>query len=169
MKNYTQSDYAINKNAGGIVYRFTDSIVEITLADYLRENPDKTVADFTELKALSDADYYETDRSDYRQTWKNTPLETLLEDEIAILSAPSVEDEFIEHEEHEAVYAKLKSTARLAMDKLTETQRRRYLMYHVQGLTYREIGVAENTNHKSVEESILAAEKKIKKIISQNS
>jgi len=77
MRNYADSDYAINKNADGIVYRFADQIVEVTLEDYLEENPGKTSADFTELKALSDEDYYETDRCSYRQTWKNTSFDAL--------------------------------------------------------------------------------------------
>lgn len=51
MKNYKNSDYAQNKFSDGIVYRFADRIVEITLKDYLGENPDKTVEDFMELKA----------------------------------------------------------------------------------------------------------------------
>ena len=68
MKNYVQSDYALNKSAKGIIYRFADRIVEITQDDYLHENPDKTPANFAELKALSVADYYDTDRSDYRLT-----------------------------------------------------------------------------------------------------
>ena len=58
MKNYKNSDYALNKYSEGIVYQFTDSMVEVTLADYLRENPEKTEADFMELKALSDAIYH---------------------------------------------------------------------------------------------------------------
>jgi hypothetical protein len=98
MKNYTQSDYSLNKNAKGIIYRFADQIVEITLEDYLRENPNKSPADFAELKALSDSDYYETDRADYRQTWKNTSLDTLGEDEMLAFSAPSVEEELIDHQ-----------------------------------------------------------------------
>ena len=40
MKNYKDSDYARNKFSEGIVYRFADRIVEITLKDYLAENPD---------------------------------------------------------------------------------------------------------------------------------
>jgi|LSQX01.2.fsa_nt_gb hypothetical protein len=49
MKNYKDSDYASNKFSDGIVYRFAEGIVEITLKDYLAENPDKTVEDFMEL------------------------------------------------------------------------------------------------------------------------
>ena len=42
MQNYRKSDYAINKNSPNIVYRFHNEIIEITLEDYLKENPDKT-------------------------------------------------------------------------------------------------------------------------------
>lgn len=59
MKNFKDSDYALNKFSEGIVYRFADRIVEITLDDYLTENPGKTEQDFLELKALSDEIYHE--------------------------------------------------------------------------------------------------------------
>ncbi|MDD3393216.1 MAG: hypothetical protein PHG19_01060 [Anaerotignum sp.] len=59
MKNYKDSDYALNKFSEGIVYRFADRIVEITLEDYLAENPGKTIEDFLELKALSDEIYHQ--------------------------------------------------------------------------------------------------------------
>ena len=165
MKNYRDSDYAVNKNADGIVYRFANQTIEITLADYLRENPDKAPADFAELKALSDADYYDTDRSDYRQTWKNTSFENLDDDESAVLAVQSVEDEVIEHREREALLAQRQSLSALALDKLTDKQRRRYVMYHIHGKSYREIAEIENAHFTSVEESILAAEKKIQKFI----
>ncbi|KAF5065725.1 hypothetical protein DSECCO2_270830 [anaerobic digester metagenome] len=54
MKNYKDSDYALNKFSKGIVYRFADRIAEITLKDYLAENTYKTLKDFIEFKALSD-------------------------------------------------------------------------------------------------------------------
>ncbi|WP_333783126.1 hypothetical protein [Lutispora saccharofermentans] len=59
MKNYKDSDYALNKFSEGIVYKFADRIVEVTLEDYLTENPGKTAEDFLELKALSDEIYHE--------------------------------------------------------------------------------------------------------------
>ena len=42
MRNYKDSDYALYRYSQGIVYKFSDGIVEITLEDYLRDNPDKT-------------------------------------------------------------------------------------------------------------------------------
>ena len=165
MKNYTESDYAINKKADGIVYRFADQTVEVTVEDYLRENPGKTIADFAALKALSDEDYYETDRRDYRQTWKNTPIDKLFEEETAILSTPSMEDDYIEREERKSVYAKRKAAAVLALDMLTVVQRRRYLMYHVDGLSLRQIAEIEGVQHSKIQNSINEAEKKIKKFL----
>ncbi len=58
MKNYKDSDYGLNKFSEGIVYHFADCIVEITLGDYLAENPGKMTQDFLELKALSDEIYH---------------------------------------------------------------------------------------------------------------
>ena len=168
MKNYRDSDYAVNKNAEGIVYAFADQTVVVTLEDYLKENPDKTPADFAELKALSDADYYETDRSDYRQTWKNIPFEKLFEEENLAFSAPSAEQEIIEHQENEEAYASRQSLAARALDKLTDVQRRRYLLYHVQGLTECEIAEEEGASHQAVSQSLLWAEKKIKKVLTMS-
>jgi len=52
LRNYKDSDYALNRYSQGIVYKFSDGIVEITLEDYLRDNPDKTEEDFAELKSM---------------------------------------------------------------------------------------------------------------------
>ena len=52
MRNYKDSDYALNRYSQGIVYKFADSVVEVTLEDYLRDNPDKTEADFEELEGV---------------------------------------------------------------------------------------------------------------------
>ena len=67
MRKYWTSDYAVNKDRKGIVYQFADgSEIEISLAEYLQVNPDKTEQDFMELKALSDGIYYEQALEDTR-------------------------------------------------------------------------------------------------------
>ena len=81
MQNYRKSDYAINKSSPNIVYRFHNEIIEITLEDYLKENPDKTEHDFAELKALSDQIYYEQDRAESAQTLKDVSIHGLEETE----------------------------------------------------------------------------------------
>ena len=74
MYNYNKSDYAINKNSPNIVYCYHNEIIEITLDDYLKENPDKTIEDFVQLKRLSDQIYYEQDRAESAQTRKNVSI-----------------------------------------------------------------------------------------------
>ena len=163
MKNYTDSDYAVNKNAEGIVYRFADQTVEVTLADYLRENPDKTEADFAQLKALSDSDYYEQDRNNLRQTRRNVQLSGL--DETELCSTPSPEIEVVERDGKATKQRKRQELAMQALGKLTDVQRQRYLMYHAKGMTVREIAKVDGAHFTTIHESLQAAEKKIKKFL----
>ena len=167
MKNYTDSDYALNKvNKDAIVYKFADGVVEVTLAGYLAENPGKTEADFRALKELSDADYFERDREDYRQTYKNVSIHGL--DETEVCSVPSPEDELIEQPEQAAIKTCRRDLGLRAFDALTEVQRRRYRMYHVEGLTEDEIAEKERTSHQAVSQSLIWAEKKIKKVLAKS-
>jgi DNA-directed RNA polymerase specialized sigma24 family protein len=59
----------------------------------------------------------------------------------------------------------MRRQAHQAISKLTEIQRRRYIQYHVDGLSTWAIAELEGVNQKSVYESIQAAEKKIKKYL----
>jgi hypothetical protein len=169
MKNYQDSDYALNKYSEGIVYRFADGIVEVTLADFLADNPDKTEADFRALKELSDADYYASDRAENAKNKKNSPFDEM--DETLLCGEPSPEEMLIgeieEQEEAERYQGRL-NTANRALDKLTDVQRRRYLMYHVDGKTTREIAESEKTHFTTVHESLQAADKKIKKVLANS-
>ncbi|MCL2517313.1 MAG: RNA polymerase subunit sigma-24 [Oscillospiraceae bacterium] len=166
MKNYKDSDYALNKYSGGIVYRFADGIVEVTLADYLAENPGKTENDFRALKELSNNIYLMQAQDENAQTKKNTCFDEL--DETSLCCEPSPEDLFIDElnaQEESERYERNLKTARFLLDKLTEVQRRRYLMYHVDGLSTWEIAKAEGVNQKSIHECLEAADKKIKKVL----
>ena len=167
MKNYTNSDYALNKYSEGIVYRFADgTTMTYTLADFLAEHPGKTEADFIALKEFSDSDYLTTDRAENAQTKKNSPFDEL--DETMLCRSLSPEDlhigEINECEEAER-HARRVELKNLALAKLTDIQRRRYLMYHVDGLTLRQIADIEGVVHSKIQNSIEAAEKKIKKVL----
>ena len=166
MKNYIDSDYAVNKNAEGIVYRFATETTEIALEAYLTENPDKTADDFAELKALSDGDYLERDRGDYRQTWKNVSLHSL--GELADRTAPNPEDEVIAKSERATEQKRRYALAKEALDKLTEVQRRRYVTYHAQGLSTWKIAGAEGVNQSKIVNSLGLAQKKIKKVLAEH-
>jgi DNA-binding CsgD family transcriptional regulator len=165
MKNYRDSDYALNRNRGGIAYRFADGIVEVTPAAYLAENPGRTAADFAALKALSDSDYLESDRRDCRQTRKNTPLGALGGADSC--AAPSPEAAVIDAPEEAARQRRRLALAKRALGALTGVQRRRYLMRRAGGLTMREIAKKEGVNHSKVQKSLAAAERKIKKVLSE--
>ena len=166
MKNYMDSDYAANKNAKSIVYRFANMTVEITLEVYLRENPGKTEDDFAELKALSDSIYLEQDKDDYRQTRKNVSLNGM--GETAACAVPSPETEMIaqvEQSEHTAKEKRRRELGLKAFETLTEVQRRRFLLYHVDGLTEEQIAKRENATHQAVSKSLYWVERKIRKFL----
>jgi len=167
VKNYTNSDYALNKYSEGIVYKFADgTTVTYTLADFLAENPGKTEADFRALKEFSDNDYLTTDRADNAQTKKNSPFDEL--DETTLCRSPSPEDLYIaeinecEEAERRARRGELKD---LALAKLTDVQRRRYLLHHVDGLSTWEIAKVEGVNQSKIMNSLTLADRKIKKVL----
>ena len=163
MKNYQDSDYAANKYANGIVYRFANETVEVTLKDYLKESPGKTEADFIELKNLSDDIYLHQDRKDNAQRKKNVSIHDIEETELC--AVPSPEDTVIEQADQILKEEQRRELAKKILSKLTDVQQRRYIQNVVRGLSTWEIAEAEGTNQKSVYESIQAANKKIKKFL----
>ncbi len=160
MRNYKDSDYALNRYSQGIVYKFADGIVEITLEDYLRDNPDKTEEDFAELKAMSDEIYYQQDRQEYRVSHRNVSISGM--EDTLVASALSVDAELIQKaEEKKALEAAIRL---LESGKLTDVQKRRFYLHFFHGLSTRQIAKLEGVNQKTVWESLMWAEKKLKKI-----
>ncbi len=159
MKNYKDSDYALNKFSEGIVYRFADRIVEITLEDYIAENPGKTAQDFLELKALSDEIYHQQVIHENRTSRLDVSINGLEETEQ--LSVPALDLDLI----HKSDTRKAKEAAKRLLDsgELTEIQRRRFILHFVEGLSYRQIASREGVHFTSVHESIEAATAKLQK------
>lgn len=159
MRKYQDSDYAVNKYSPHIVYRFADGVVEVTLQDYLRDNPGKTEQDFAELKALSDEIYYIQDRDDTRYGKRKNTLGCIEESERFATGSPDME--LIENnDEQNAIAAAMRL---LDSGDLTEVQRKRFILHFFQGLSYRQIADQENVHFTSVRESIEAANTKLKK------
>mgnify|MGYP007025263428 CR=1 FL=1 len=77
------------------------------MADYLRDNPNKTEADFWELKALSDEIYLEQVRLETAQGNKTVSM-TELEDTIAH-PAPSLDDSYIMADENRRITIEISS------------------------------------------------------------
>ena len=169
MNNYKNSNYALNKHSKGIVYKFADETIEIDLESYLSSNPDKTVADFEALKALSDSDYQAEDRATYRQTYKDILCPEV--DEIAQEQELSAEETFLSGLDLLQADERRESKIAFALQvlsQLTEVQKRRYVMYRIKGLTTRQISEIEGSRQQSVMESLQSAEKKIKKVLEKS-
>lgn len=159
MKNYKDSDYALNKFSEGIVYRFADRIVEVTLEDYLAENSGKTVQDFLELKALSDQIYHDQIIQENRTSRLDVSINGWEETEA--LSTIPLDTELIHKSDSKNAIEAAKQL--LYSGELTEVQRRRFLLHFFQGLSYRQIASREGVHFTSVHESIEAATAKLKK------
>ena len=159
MRNFADSDYALNKYSEGIVYKFADGVVEVTLEAYLRDNPDKTEEDFTKLKALSDEMFYEQDLEDTRYGKRARNLDWLKESEE--FSEPAPDTWLIQQHDKQRA---LKAAKKLLEEKeLTDIQERRFLLHFFKGLSYRQIAALEGVHFTSVQESIEAATRKLKR------
>ena len=167
VQNYRKSDYAINKNSPNIVYRFHNEIIEITLEDYLKENPDKTEHDFAELKAQSDQIYYEQDRAESAQTRKDDSLTGLEESKVCATRPLDEEWEEKLTEFRNRLCARKAFEQLFEADVLTEIQKRRFCLYIFRGLSTRQIGRLEGTSHQAVAKSLNLAIEKLKKFFAE--
>lgn len=161
LKNYRESDYALNKYSQGIVYKFADGVVEVTLEDYLRDNPEKTEADFAELKAWSDGIYHEQAVQEQRTCTRNGSLDQVSEVEFAVV--PEFDQHLIaEQDDGEKV---LKAACKLLHSgMLTKVQQRRFVLHYFKGLSTRQIAILEGVRQQTVWESLMWAGKKLRKL-----
>lgn len=161
-KDYYKSNYGINKNRQGIVYRYADgSTFEITLEKISATDSTFTQEDFDKLKEFSDELYHEEAKNDclYGKYVKGTY--DFYEDSVW-LQTPSLEDEIFKTLEEKEFIDKVNTAISTV---LTETQKRRLILHAFDELSIREIAKREGTTQKSVWESINAAQAKIKKFL----
>ena len=158
MRKYQDSDYAVNKFSPNIVYRFADGTVEVTLQDYLRDNPGKTEQDFEKLKTLSDEIYYTQDRNDTRYGKRKRTLESI--ENAEQYAAASLDAELIHKQDIRQALIAAKQL--LDSSELTEVQRRRFILYFFQGLSTRQIAELEAVHQNAVWKSTHAAIEKFK-------
>lgn len=167
MSKYQDSDYAVNKFSKGIVYRFSNETIEITLEAYLRDNPGKTKADFAALKALSDEIYYEQDRADSAQTRKDISIHGL--EETQGCATRPLDEEWLEQliEIQNRKYARQALRRLLQSGVLTDVQRRRFFLHVFKGLSTRQIAHLDGTSHQAVAKSLNLAIAKLKKFFDE--
>ena len=159
-KNYNRSDYALNKYSASIVYSGADGVYELTKEAFLASDPSLTEADYQYWKRISDADYLATARRDTYESRHTVSLDELADGVLA--GEESTEDEVLEKLEPTDNPYTYENAMRILDACLTETQKRRFLKYRKCGMTVRDIAIEEGVHPSSVDETIHAAEKKIK-------
>ena len=160
--NYNKSNYAINKNRAGIVYRNADgSTLEITFEKISATDPSFTKEDFAKLKEFSDDMYHKEDLSEhYHRNYIKGTYDSF--EDSHWLQTECLEDELFRRADEKEFTNKIHTAISTL---LTETQKRRLLLHAFRGLTIREIAKREGSTQKSVWESINAAQTKIKKFL----
>ncbi len=161
LKNYKESDYALNKYSQGIVYKFADGTVEVTLEDYLRDNPNGTEADFAKLKAWSDGVYHEQAVQEQRTCRRNISIDQVSEVEFAVV--PDFSQNLM-GEPDEGKKALNAANKLLHSGMLTEVQQRRFMLHYFKGLSTRQIAMLEGVRQQTVWESLMWAGKKLRKL-----
>ena len=152
--------YALNKkDPDAIVYPTADGkTVRITREDFPSEE------EFLAFKKWSDENFHKEDNRDVTEDRYRVSIDSLSESALAVPS----DDVIMERRQLRAERRKAATEMVIKLnDKLTDIQFRRLWMYHVDGLTIDEIGEIEGISHQNVSKSILAAERKIKKISSE--
>lgn len=161
MKDYKKSDYALNKNRKGIVYRNADgSTLEITFEKIAEGRPQFTYEDFQKLKQFSDSIYLEQVKADGRYSYYVKGSYDEIPDS-TWLATKSLEEELFGDA---ADLPSLEEVRRIAGEVLTLTQKRRFLMC-LEGLTTVKIAEIEGCSQNAVWESLKLAQKKIKKFL----
>ena len=154
------SIYALNKkDPDAIVYPSANGkLIRVTREDFPSEE------EFLTFKKWSDENFHEEEKLDHREANHVLSADDLSEAALAVPAA----DVLMERQHERAEKRRIASNMVVKLkDKLTDTQFRRLWMYHVDGLTIDEIGEIEGISHQNVSKSILAAERKIKKISSE--
>lgn len=159
-KNYNHSDYGKNRYSAEIIYSGADGEYAISLEAFLASNPSLTEEDYAFWKSWSDEDYKAKDRADTLEARRTLCIDQFTDTEL--LSTESAEDEVLEELEPAPNPYTYENAMRILDACLTAIQKRRYLKYHQGGMTVRDIAIEEGVHHSSVDESIQAAEKKIK-------
>lgn len=152
------SDHALNKrDADAIVYQDAGgNTIRLTRADFASEE------EFLLWKAWSDADYHRTEKRNHHYSDHTVSFEDLFD---RLSTVPSMDRKLGEEYDRQEQKRLHTEVMELLKNGLSEIQFRRLWMHHVEGRTVREIARIESISYQCVSKSILAAEKKIFKIL----
>lgn len=162
MSPYRKSLYALNRNQKGIIYQFSDAIVEVKCEEVMDSDDTFTEAAFEQIKSLSDQLFRDEKLSDWRNNHKHTSLDSLGCRQIP--KHLSAEDEYftsLELKKEQATECAMLEVAKVALNTLSRQQRRRFLLHAVHQMTVRQIARIEGVSYVAVHYSITSARKKI--------
>ena len=152
------SDHARNKrDADAIVYQDAGgNTIRLTREDFASEE------EFLLWKAWSDADYHRREKEDHLYSDHTESIEAAFD---WLSTVPSMDRKLGEEYDRQEQKRLHTEVMELLKNGLSEIQFRRLWMHHVEGRTVREIARIESISYQCVSKSILAAEKKIFKIL----
>ena len=173
MPEYQKSSYAANKYRKGIVYRFADGNYELTAKEYIEWRTGRPItqeevysseyahwfAEFEKFKRISDLDYLEESRQEYREcrrniSWDNLPMYM----DIASERLDIAYEESMDLKSRQELAEQLK---RYIEQELNPLQRRRASLYFLKGQTTYQIALNEGVNQNSVWKTIQSVKKKL--------
>ena len=152
------SDYALNKkDPDAIVCKSSTGVhIRLTRADFSSE------AEFEKWKQWSDESYHVIEKADHRHSNRTISLDGLAELSFAVLSAETEVMDQYDREER----ARLCRLLAEGLDAcLTAPQRRRLLLYAVDGFTEKAIADIEQVRQQNVSKRIASAKKILKKFL----
>jgi DNA-directed RNA polymerase specialized sigma24 family protein len=159
MNNYKESDYAKNRYSPNIVYQFFDGNVEITVTQYLHENPTRDEQDFWDLKALSDKEFHREAKQENTAAKNNVRFDTIYKSiESDFFCYPSPEEILAAREERNRERKFIEEL----LSPLTELQRKRLILNIVDGLSHHAIARLEGVSQTAVSLSIAKAKRLIR-------
>ena len=129
------------------------------------------LSEFDRMKTISDEDYRERNKGDMRE-FRNTVSLNDLEETRICSHELSAEDEYLNshsEEDEDENYRTIENAMEILDLCLSDTQKRRFIMHIVKGLSFEEIAEMEGVYWTSIRESISGAKKKIKKFLSRSS
>ena len=166
-RNYKNESYMANKYSKGIVYKSVTGDYEITLEQFLRENPNMTEKDFEYWKAISDELYREEAANDAAATRLNVSINDI-EETLLVATEPFVTD--IKNEDVTLTREDIVNPAfvlRIAEHELSEILLRRFKNRYIEGKKVKEIAAIEGVSPNCVYYSLDYAETKIRKAIAK--
>lgn len=157
MKKLRNTSYYQNKFSNDIVYFSVTGNLSITKEAFLKSNPALSEEDYEFFKSWSDENYRLEERMDTNEAKRILSVEHIEALSESYMQADESEDE----PEADFERSLPNAYAILEASGLTPTQKRRYLLHYMKGLTMREIAALEKVGHTKIAKSIAQAERKI--------